>query len=842
MAETVTVTPAASPAPASPAVPDLVVLADRLADATGTPGTLSRPYLRLKPGTSCVVAATWTAHGREPEGVVVRAYAQHALPKLDKTVRKAAPADVLLVDRDAGLVVTTWRADRDVPGIAVLTDDARRAALAATWPADLRAAFAHAPRLLRHNPERRAVLRADGPGDPLLVRAVRPADVARVVRGYAALADAPVPSPAVLAVDEALGLVVTTWLDGTPLDGLPHDTALLRGVGETVATLQRPTPPTSAAVDEPADEAVHLGVEGGWRTPATVAAEAVAVLLPHLADDARRVAERVDAARDRTGAGRRVLAHGDLSLDQVVLAPDGTLALVDADAAGPGGVADDLGSLVASLVRDDARRAPAAVRAVLDGYRAAGGTAGADAVRVAAADHLLRRATEPFRRQEPAWQDACAVLVGAALAALDRRGAVARAIDQALPADGDPPRASRLRDGRRAAGTRGASGATPRVRYAPRTVEIAVRFADDGRTLRAALPRSAEHVLLVGTERSEGSEDPSRLVAGQWFADAARGARVAGRLGPDGTLVSTDRGAAVLQHDGADLHLPGLAAAARRPGARLVAHRPGRRGVVRDPAGTFTKLVRPGRTVAAPAVPDDAFATPVVLSRGDGSATTSALPGRTLHALLADPAVPDTVLARAGRAVGRGLRRLQDGDRPAAPAGHDADAELAVVGRWWSWAVAHEAAAASVAHDVLGRVDAALAASLPAAPVPTHRDLHDKQLLVDERAPDRAGLLDLDLATTAHPALDLANLLVHLELRALQGVCTTARAAVVSRAVLDGYAPADHVLAALPAWATAARARLVAVYAFRPAPGDMPGRLLDAVLDGSRRPTLLEEA
>uniref|UniRef100_UPI001112E00F hypothetical protein n=1 Tax=Cellulosimicrobium cellulans TaxID=1710 RepID=UPI001112E00F len=153
MAETLTA------APAVPAVPDLTALAARLADATGTPGTLIRPYLRLKPGTSCVVAAVWAARSREPEGVVVRVYAPHALPKLDKTVRKAEPADVLLVDREAGLVVTTWRADRDVPGIRVLTDDARRADLAATLPAQLRGALDRTPRLVRHNPERRTVLR-----------------------------------------------------------------------------------------------------------------------------------------------------------------------------------------------------------------------------------------------------------------------------------------------------------------------------------------------------------------------------------------------------------------------------------------------------------------------------------------------------------------------------------------------------------------------------------------------------------------------------------------------------------------------------------------------------------
>lgn len=849
--------PAAAPTlPAPASAVGLDALAGRLSEATGRAGSLTRPYLRLKPGTSCVLAATWTTADREPQGVVARAYAPHALPKLDKTVRKADPADVLLVDRDAGLVVTTWRADRDVPGLRVLTDGGRRAAWAATLPPRLRPSFDRAPRLVRHNPERRAVLRADGPGGTLLVRAVRPDDVARVVRGYAALAAGPVASPAVLAVDEVLGLVVTEWLDGTPVDTLPRDVTLLRRVGETVATLHSHRADRSDGAGAPVPGAGRPGA-----VPA--AAESVAVLLPDLADDARRLAGRLSATVPGRARGGRVLVHGDLSLDQVVLAPDGALGLVDADAAGPGDAVDDLGSLVASLVRADAAGAPDAARAVLDGYRAAGGPPLAtDALRHATAARLLRRATEPFRSLEPGWDGSCTALLVAAGDVLDGRGDLARALDGSATPSGETRTAGQSPRDRPRRDPSGRS-ASSRVRYAPHAVEIAVRLAEGGRTLRATIPRSAEHLLVVGTEgpaRPTAASSPDgdpRVLAAQWFADPGRAARVADRLGVDGTSVATDRGAVVVHHDGADLHLPGLAEAVRRPGARLVAHRPGRRGVVRDPEGTYTKLVRPGRSVPEPVVPDGAFSAPAVVSRGDGAVTTSALPGRTLHALLADPCVPDEALARAGRAVGRGLRGLQAGPGAAPgeaprtdvghraevpPARHDAAAELAVVERWWSWAVVHEAVTPTLAHEVLAHVEDALrrCGAEDPPPVPTHRDLHDKQLLVDEHDPDRVGLLDLDLATTAHPALDLANLLAHLELRALQGVCGPTRARAVAAAVLDGYAPHDDVLAALPAWTTAARARLVAVYAFRPAPGDVPARLLDAVLAGPHRPILLD--
>ncbi|MFC7879593.1 phosphotransferase family protein, partial [Isoptericola sp. NPDC057391] len=284
-----------------------------------------------------------------------------------------------------------------------------------------------------------------------------------------------------------------------------------------------------------------------------------------------------------------------------------------------------------------------------------------------------------------------------------------------------------------------------------------------------------------------------------------------------------------LQPGGADPRLPGLAARVRA-GATLVAHRSGRRGVVRDPSGTYTKVTRPGREPAAVVVPGAAFATPEVVGRGDGFVTTTPLPGRTLHELLRDPATPDAVLDpvldAAGRAIGRGLRRLQD-EPPSGVAEHDADAEVAVVARWWGLAAAHGATTTADADAVVRRVRAALAALPAARPVLTHRDLHDKQLLVDTE-PDggvRVGLLDLDLAAVAHPALDLANLLVHLELRAHQGVCPPERAARVARAVVDGYGDVPDA-GALHAWAVAARARLAAVYAFRPAPGDVPGALL----------------
>lgn len=108
-----------------------------------------------------------------------------------------------------------------------------------------------------------------------------------------------------------------------------------------------------------------------------------------------------------------------------------------------------------------------------------------------------------------------------------------------------------------------------------------------------------------------------------------------------------------------------------------------------------------------------------------------------------------------------------------------------------------------------------------------HRDLHDQQLLFDGA---RLGLLALDTAALGEPELDLANLSVHLELRATQGLLDPAlRAAgqeavtVVSRAL-----GADPARLALHAEAT--RLRLACVYAFRPRWRTLAQGLLDGML------------
>jgi hypothetical protein len=375
----------------------------------------------------------------------------------------------------------------------------------------------------------------------------------------------------------------------------------------------------------------------------------------------------------------------------------------------------------------------------------------------------------------------------------------------------------------------------------------AAGLAARGWRLRRAWPRDAGHLLL-------DLLDPDGIqVAGQWLADPARAAHIAGRT-PGSRLVggssdagsrsaasgggatsgggaahgagaAGDDGAVVLQPGGADRRLRPLAGLVRRDGFTLVGHRPEKRAVLAGP-GCFVKVLRPDRledaASRARSVAGMNIGAPAVLEVDEarGLLVTKALPGRPLTALLAAADDGPDGIDRAGQAcrlAGEALARLHA--RPVPDHGlplHGPAQEIAVLERWQRQVAAH----------VPGMYPGQ--AVLPDLPTPSrrtllHRDLHDGQLLVDG---DRVGIIDCDLLAVGDPALDLANLLVHLELRGQQGVFgragttpeqsgTVPTVRDLQAAVLEGYRPGGDVRDALPAYARAARMRLRAVYALR---------------------------
>lgn len=337
--------------------------------------------------------------------------------------------------------------------------------------------------------------------------------------------------------------------------------------------------------------------------------------------------------------------------------------------------------------------------------------------------------------------------------------------------------------------------------------------------LRRAWPHSAGH---LGLEYIAGD---GHIVPGQWFADPAQLEHVAGataRAGPAPlvTLAEVAGARVLLQAGGADRRLPGLAPLLKQPGAHLLVHRPERRAVVRLETATrlsYAKVVHPERTQALAAVGSvvrnlggGAFIAPQLLAIevGRGIIVWSTLPGVSLYAL-SDQAR----LISAAQSAGRALKALHHASPPPHIATHSAGDEIGVLHRWLDRLEAFMPPLGSQIRGAAAGIFEALS-STPSPSVLLHRDFYDKQVFSD--AEGYIGLLDFDTLATGEAALDLANALVHFELRALQGRCPPGQAAAAGVALLDGYGPGLSVRRRLDPYADAARLRLGCVYAFRP--------------------------
>lgn len=338
--------------------------------------------------------------------------------------------------------------------------------------------------------------------------------------------------------------------------------------------------------------------------------------------------------------------------------------------------------------------------------------------------------------------------------------------------------------------------------------------AGELRLLRA-WPRGAAH-LLLDLQTPSGGRLP-----GQWFgapavlAQRERQTRAAAASPVD--VASVGGHGVLLQLRGADRRLRALPTLLRRPGAALVVHRPERRAVVRltaasGGAATYAKVVRSAAaaTAGAQAAAVVPLRTPKLLGVEERVLRWSQLPGVPLHTVLAETGTISRLPA-----VGRAVRALHDTVPPPGARLHDATAEVGVIDAWLARTSPYDPGLVRSLEPTRDTVAARLGAGRgPLALV--HRDLHDKQLLLDG---DDVGLLDFDLLAAGEAALDLANLLVHLELRSLQGSISTERARLLAEALLEGYAPGPAVLARLCAYAAAARLRLCLVYRFRPGSG-----------------------
>lgn len=361
--------------------------------------------------------------------------------------------------------------------------------------------------------------------------------------------------------------------------------------------------------------------------------------------------------------------------------------------------------------------------------------------------------------------------------------------------------------------------------------QIIDRGAAHGLSLYRASPRGTDRLVLEFRDRD------GAVIAGQWHRDPERGAATARRTAMASARGSfdvtvLDRPDLFVQRRGADRRLPALAQLANRQGSLLVSHRAERRGVVRLADGDFVKVVPPEKVAAVvtgcsvtSANPSLALPRVVGVDPESGTVTTAAMSGRTLESRLTDSNLSDDELVTDAKAVGAALREFhEEGPLPTALPRHDTAAELAVTERWLNAATGFGLVDPDRWTSTLARaVD--LLDERPTDPVRVHRDLHDKQLVLEVDQP--VGLLDLDLVTSGEAAVDIANLLVHLELRHRLGGCTTTRAERCAEAFLTGYAPTEPTLARIGGYMTTTRLRLAGVYAFR----DSPQGLLDDLVD-----------
>lgn len=608
--------------------------------------------------------------------------------------------------------------------------------------------------VLRHNPLRRLVVRS---GEVVLRVTDQPHRhrLAPLVRGLAA-DGVPVVAPQDLAVGSRGRTTAWPWIPGTDA-ATSDDPGILHQVGAALAALH--------AVD-PAPRSALPGRE--WRElrdAARRAVELLASMAPDLAEAAHRALELLPSRAPADGQGSVVL-HGDFSLDQCLVAPgSAAVVLTDLDRAARGNAVVDHASFLASALASDAPvlAAPEALAAYADGYAATGRRVEVPGSWPAA--DLLSRVAEPWRHQLPGW----------------RAETLRRCLLAAWLAD-QPDAWSAL------------------VTAAGRADVVGHPWAG----IPTSIEQDGESVRV---DRAWPGHEQAGVIGAILEGRDGRGRVRAGCLGPDGTRE--------LLPYAQDRRLPGLSAAA--VDGELIVHRAGRRAVVRR-AEDYVKVLRPGRALGvadasrrgAALASAAGLSAPEVLGADEHAITFSVVPGRPVHELSGQP---EWELLWQGWT--RAWTRLQDlGGHEAAGglASHTAGDEARVMGEW----VARARQTGLVDQRWVTRA-AELAERLGSGgdpvPVPTHRDLHDKQLLWDGR---RLGVLDLDTVCLADPALDPANLAVHARLRVAQGLWSPAAGGVVEAAAAR-VATAARVEP--DRWRDARLAtllRLVGVYAFRP--------------------------
>ena len=265
---------------------------------------------------------------------------------------------------------------------------------------------------------------------------------------------------------------------------------------------------------------------------------------------------------------------------------------------------------------------------------------------------------------------------------------------------------------------------------------------------------------------------------------------------------------------------------------RVLAHKPLRRCTVRFETSTgesyFGKFLSPETAAAqerdyralARALHAGSHRTtvaePIALLPGLGLLVFEEVRGQSVNELL-----KHRYPRHLASAVGCALADLH-GAAAAWGQAHTRDREVETVARWIRGATL---AASPIAGSLDDAFETLIEESRRIAPGPlltSHRDLHDKQLLL---RPGGATILDLETVCRAEPELDAANFLAHLTLRQLQQPEVDIDQA--GEELLASYARARGPLATrrLLWYRKSALLRLACVYHFRPRWSHLTGTL-----------------
>lgn len=267
---------------------------------------------------------------------------------------------------------------------------------------------------------------------------------------------------------------------------------------------------------------------------------------------------------------------------------------------------------------------------------------------------------------------------------------------------------------------------------------------------------------------------------------------------------------------------PAAPAARAACAAHVVAWKPGRRMVVLAPGGDPTLVLKGYRRHAAERAAETHAAAERALAGTPWRAASLCGTRRELAALefvRADggPLALDEQATDVHFRLGAGLRALQESRVGLDLRAHRARDELDVVATLRRRAEGVLASVPAEFDEVAQRLRESLDGLRESAPAPCHRDLHDGQFL---QTRERITCLDFDLLCCADTALDGANFVAHLQLRALQGErgATPAGALALARAFLEGLdREQERGFSARLCWYQAATyLRLSAVHAMRP--------------------------